>query len=288
MPAVVLFLSALISGLLLGGLYALLASGFHLALGVINVVNFAYGTLVITGSYAALILNQWFALDPIVSAVLLAPVFYLIGLVLTPLLVKWSAHMFQLISTLAVALILEGLLLTFFGPDVTSVHTAYRGAALHLGDLSISVPRLAIGIAGVALVGVLALYLYRSYSGRAMRAIAQNSTGAAVVGIPIRTMSAHVIGLSTGIAGLAGALTAIYLPFSPFAGFELLIVVFIVTALGGLGSLTGLAVAAMLVALVESFSATYLPAVVYQPLIYVMLIVVLWLRPEGILGRGRA
>ena len=196
--------------------------------------------------------------------------------------------MFQLITTLAVALILEGLLLTFFGPDVTSVHAPYRGAAIHVGELSISVPRLAIGIAGMALVGALGMYLHRTYGGRAMRAIAQNAAGAAVVGVPIRRMSARIIGLSTGVAGLAGALTAIYLPFSPFDGFELLIVVFIVTALGGLGSLTGLVVAAMLVALVESFSQSYLPGVVYQPLVYLMLIAVLWLRPEGILGKGRA
>lgn len=283
-----LFLSTLISGLLLGGLYALLASGFHLALGVINVVNFAYGTLVVAGSYAALVLNESLGLDPIVSAVLLAPVFYAIGVGLTPLLVRWSAHMFQLISTLALALVLEGLLLTFFGPDVTSVRTSYRDAALRVSDLSVSWPRLAIGLIGVALVGALGRYLHRSYGGRAMRAIAQNPRGAAVVGIPRRRTSARVLGLSTAIAGLAGALMASYMPFSPFAGFELLIVVFIVTALGGLGSLTGLAVAAMLVALGETLSVSYLPGVLYQPLIYVMLIVVLWLRPEGIVGKSHA
>src|SRR5690606_31778206 len=152
-------------------------------------------------------------------AVLLTPVFYLIGLALTPLLVRFRAHMFQLIATLAVALILEGLLLTFFDPDVTSVPTPYQDAAIRFGELSISWPWLAIGLAGIGLVGALGAYLHLGYGGRAMRAIAQNPRGAAVVGIPLRQTSARVLGLSTAIAGLAGALTAIYLPFSPFAGF---------------------------------------------------------------------
>jgi branched-chain amino acid transport system permease protein len=282
---VTLLVSTTVSAVLLGGLYALLASGFHLALGVVNVVNFAYGILVVSGSYATFELNSELGLDPVVAAVLVTPAFYVVGLALAPLLIAASDHTFQLIATFAVALVLEGVLLTIFGPDVTGIQTSYRGSAIHVGDVSISVARLGIGVAGIALVAALGLYLQRTHGGRAMRAIAQNARGAEVVGVSVRRVSARVIGLSTAIAGLAGALTSIYLPFSPFAGFELLIIAFIVTALGGLGSLAGLAIAALLVALVETYSSTYLPSVVYQPLIYVVLIAVLWLRPQGIRGR---
>jgi len=283
-----LFLTATIAGILGAGSSALLATGFYLTLGVLDVVNFAYGAMIVVGSYSALEVGRHLGVTPLLGVIVAVPVCYLLALTISRLVLRHDTEtIFQLLVTFGVAILLEGMLSLLFGPGTQAAQNSLSSASIHLGSLYVSSALLVIFLIGVVVLGLVATTLRYTALGRATQALSQSSLGASVCGIRTGRLRTQVFAIGSALGGLAGAVVAIRAPFSPFSGLELLITAFIVVALGGLRSILGLCIAALVVGLLQSYSASYLSAYIYQPLLYVVLIVTLWIRPRGFVG-GKA
>lgn len=276
-----------INGLVLGMLYLLMAVGFTLVFGTMRVVNFAHGEFYMLGAFIMYI--------SVVSAKL--PFFLAIGVafgsvvVLGAIIERLVFHAFRghelngMIASIGVALIMQNLALMAFGASPLAM-PAYATGVLRVGPLVLPNSRLfAICISLLTLVLFYGLIMHTRI-GRALRAVVQDTEIAAVYGIRPGVIYPVGFALGVGMAGIAGAVMAPLFSVSPFIGQTPLLKAFLVVVLGGIGSIPGAAVASLLVGLMESFGATFLSATMADALVFVLVIVVLVARPDGLLGRS--
>lgn len=305
-------LQALAAGLLVGSVYALMCLGLGMIFSVMRVVNFAQGEFLMLGMYATFYIYGGLALGdvfgpllaPVVSAALAGGLLYGAGVavqrwLLAPVTgaraagIAGDGHFPQLILTLGLALILSNGALMLFGSAPTSLRTPYSASAWELGPLVgdevflfINKAR-AIGLA-VSLVAALALYAFvtRSSTGKRLRAAADNATAATYVGIDVQRCCKVAFGLGCAITGIAGGLLAAYLPFQPYVGTDFVTVMYAGVVLGGLGSIAGAFWGGLLIGLVQQLSALVLPAQLQNAAIFVVFLLVVLLRPQGLFGRN--
>jgi len=277
-----------VSGLLFGGVYSLMAVGLTLIFGVMRVVNFAHGDMMVWGMYLAWLGATRAGVDPYVSFVACAGLLFVLGWAVQRGLVDRiidAPHEMQILLMLGVALVLENAALVAFGPEPARVRSPLTSATLWLGPIFVDVGRLATFGVAIALTLLLSLFLFRTGLGRSIRAAADNPYGALVIGTDVRRVYGVAFGVGAACVGAAGALVAPILPFSPATGLQLSVASFNIVIIGGMGSLVGAFVGGLLVSVAESLGAVFLKPSMKELVSFSLLIVILLFRPAGLFGR---
>lgn len=285
-----LIAQSVISGVLFGGVYSLMAVGLTLIFGVMRVVNFAHGDMMVWGMYLAWLLATRLGIDPTLGFAACAAALFVLGVVVQRGLVDRimdAPHEMQILLLLGVALVLENTALVLFGPDPQRVPSALSRVTFWIGPVFVDAARLvAFGVA-LVLTGALWLFLHRTDLGRTMRATADNPYGARVVGTDVRRVYAVAFGVGAACVGAAGALVSPILPFSPSSGLSASITSFNIVIIGGMGSLPGAFAGGLLLSVAESLGAVFLSPSMKELVSFGLLIAILLFRPAGLFG-GRA
>ena len=282
------FINLLISALLLAGLYAAVAVGMTIIYGVMKIVNLAHAGFMMLGAYFNYELFEWLHLDPILGALLALPVFFVFGMGVHWLLVRWLPKSDQptlssLLLMFGFWLVLQNVGYLIWGNSDRAILTAHR-RTLPLGPITIPTAGLVVFVAAVTCMAVLQFILHKSWFGRSVTALIQNPYAAQIAGVDHQKTSQLTFGLGTAFAGFAGALMAMLFSFNPDFGRPFLVRAFVIIVLGGLESVTGVAFGALILALIETFGILWIPAG-YQPAIsFGLLVVVLLVFPTGIAG----
>jgi branched-chain amino acid transport system permease protein len=283
-----LVVQGVLSGILFGGVYSLMAVGLTLIFGVMRVVNFAHGDMMVWGMYLAYVLAARAGVDPYVSFVVCALALFVLGFLVQRGLVDRivsAPHEMQILLMLGVALVLENLALVLFGPEPTRVRSPLAAAAIWIGPVFVDVARLVTFVVAVALTLVLWAFLFKTDLGRTVRAAADNTYGALVIGADVRRVYAVAFGIGAACVGAAGALVSPILPFQPSTGLSLSVASFNIVIIGGMGSLLGAFVGGLLVSLAESLGAVFLKPSLKELFSFSLLILILLFRPAGLFGR---
>jgi len=282
---------SLLNGLLFGGVYSLMAVGLTLIFGVMRVVNFAHGDMMVWGMYLAWLLATRLGVDPYLGFVACAAALFVVGVVVQRALVDRivdAPHEMQILLMLGVALVLENSALVLFGPDPRRLRSPLGAATLWIGPVFVDVARLVTFAVAMALTLVLYLFLTRTDLGRSMRAAADNPYGALVVGTDVRRVYAAAFGIGAACVGAAGALVAPILPFQPAGGLALAVTSFNIVIIGGMGSLPGAFLGGLLVSVAESLGAVFLSPSMKELVSFSLLILILLVRPAGLFGKAAA
>lgn len=282
------YINIVVSGLLTGLVYGLAALGLSVIFGVVRVVNFAHGEMMVAGMYGAVLLFGQFGLDPVLSAPLVAAVLFAFGWGLQRGLVnrfvERPEHM-QFILLLGVATVLLNLLLMVFGPDSRGVQVDYVFDTVEIGPLLVDAVRFRAGVGAVVVAAALFAFFRLSRTGKAIRACADNPLGARVVGLNLDGLYAFTFGIGAAVVGIAGALMTLVVETRPQLAPEYTLLSFIIVIVGGLGSLPGALLGGVLIGVSEALAGFLLMPSLKALFSYLVLIVVLLLRPQGLLGR---
>jgi branched-chain amino acid transport system permease protein len=265
-----------------------MAVGLTLIFGVMRVINFAHGDMMVWGMYLAYLLATRAGLDPYVSFPLCAAALFLLGVVVQRGLVDRiidAPHEMQILLMLGVALVLENAALVLFGPEPARVRSPLTQSTLWLGSVFVDLGRLVTFAVAVLLTGLLWLFLFKTDLGRTIRAAADNTYGAQVIGVDVRRVYAVAFGVGAACVGAAGALTAAIIPFQPTYGLSASVASFNIVIIGGMGSLLGAFLGGLLVSVAESLGAVFLRPSLKELVSFSLLIVILLFRPAGLFGR---
>jgi branched-chain amino acid transport system permease protein len=276
------------NGLVLGGLYACVASGFSLVWGVLNVINILHGSFIVLGGYLAYFAYVKLGIHPFASILIAAPLFFAAGYVLQATLINRmiSAPVLLTLSlTFGLDLVLANAMLLAFTADFRKLILQPPLGVLSLGPVVIPLDRLLAMVLALAMTGLLYLMLSRSRIGRAIVAVRMDREAAALMGVSVKRIYAITFGLGAMMAGACGPLLAMIYPISPLTGPVYLGKAFVICVLGGLGSVPGAMVGGLALGLVESFGALWLGPEHAVTLSFVLLIAVLLVRPAGLLGK---
>lgn len=278
----------LVNALVLGCLYACIAIGFSLVWGVLNVINLIHGSFIVLGSYLAWGLYQSLSIPPWYALVVAAPLFFILGYLLQRLLLNrviTAPVLVTLTLTFGLDLILNNAMIYFFKADYRKLSLNPPMGSVSLSNVVVPVDRLLATVFALALTLVLYLVLRRLRVGRAIVAVRLDRDAAVLMGVDVKSIYAIAFGLGAALAGCAGVLMALIFPISPLTAPTFLAKAFVVCVLGGLGSVSGALAGGLLLALVESVGATYLGPSYATTLSFVLLILFLIVRPQGLLGR---
>lgn len=284
-----LIAQSLINGVILGTLYLMMSIGFTLVFGVMRIVNFSHGEFYMTGAFMALIGVTWLDLPYALTLALTVAFAILLGALAERIVFRpfRSDELSGMIASLGLAMILQNGVLILFGPD-PQAFPAMASGVFRFGELIIPKSRaLTLGVGVVILVGFY-IFLMHTRFGRGLRALVQDQQVAALYGVRLEIMYPLGLGLGVALAAVAGGLMAPLFGVSPFIGATPLLKAFIVVILGGLGSIPGAALAAMLLGIIESFVSSFVSASAADIVTFALVVVVLLVRPSGILGRGEA
>ena len=285
-----LAVNAVVAGLLLGGFYAAVTSGISIAFGILDIVNIAHPAFIILGSYIAYIVNSQVGLDPILVSIVTLPAFYALGAIVYQIYyVSFERRGQEALRGLAfffgLLFITEVVLILVFGVDYRYVEAIYIGPTLHFGFVDLPLRMLVPCVVSLLLILVLQVYLTRTFIGRAIMAVAQDQEALRLMAAdPIR-IKRVAFAISIATASLAGAFLIIIQPVEPSIGREYIGRVFAICVLGGMTSFPGMVVAAILIGVVESITATFYGPSWAPAVAFGFLLVTLAVRPAGLLGR---
>lgn len=285
-----LLINAIIAGVLLGGFYVAVTVGISIAFGILDVVNIAHVAFIILGAYIAYFLNVHYGFDPILVGVLMLPVFYLLGLVIYQVYylsferrgqeaLRGLAFFFGLMFVTEVGLILT------FGVDYRYVQADYVGPSFRIGVADFPYRMLIPCVLALVMFGILQFFLSKTFTGRAIMAVSQDPLALRLMAVDPTRIKRIAFGISIATAAIAGALLIIIHPVEPAVGREYIGRVFAIAVLGGLGSLPGTVIGAMLLGIMESFTATFYGPSWAPAVSFGFLLLTLAFRPQGILGR---
>jgi len=285
-----ILVQAIVSGLLIGGLYALISVGLTLIFGVMKIINFAHGDLMMLAMYGTYWLFVLFRIDPYVSLAITVPILFAVGSLIQKFLINptlEAPQASQLFLTLGLMLILQNAALLFWKADYRAIRTYYTGSVLSLGGIFISTPRLASFSAAMILTGVLYTFLTRTRTGRAMRATSQNREVSSLMGVNVSRTYMIAFGVGAACAGAAGTLLSTFFYISPTVGTSFTLVAFVAVVLGGMGSFTGAFLGGLILGLAQSLGVVYIGAGYGELIILILFIFILLLKPSGLLGKSR-
>lgn len=286
-----MFAQALANGLLVGGLYALVACGVTLVFGVFRLINFAQGEFLMIGSYTVYWLFVTGRVDPLAAIPAAMLTAAGVGLLLHRTVIVrllTAPHLNQILVTFGIALVLQNVALLAFTGNLVSVTPAYSSRAVSLGPVAMGVPQLAALVVAVTLTALLWTWLFRTETGRALRAVALNEHAARLMGVSVERMHVVAFTAAAALSGAAGALTITVTYAFPQIGFVFVLKAFAVVILGGLGSVNGALVAGMLLGLTESMVGTFVHngGGWAEGLSFAVIVLVLAVRPQGLFGRA--
>ena len=282
-------LQAVLGGLLTGGVYALIGAGLSLIFGVLRVINFAQGELVMLGMYIAWLLFTFLHLDPFVSLVVVMPLMWMVGWALEAFLLDrmhGALPQNQILLTMGLGLVLSNGAMMAFTSDYRLVSTSYSSSSFSFGGVSLSQPLAVSFVLTSAIAAALWFVLARTDTGMAIRATAQDRDAAQLMGIDVRRVSRLAFGIGAALAGAAGALVAPTYYIFPQVGGSFTLKAFVVVVLGGLGSVVGAMLGGLIIGVTESLSASYISSELKDVCVYSLFLVVLLARPGGLLGKA--
>jgi len=267
-----------------------MALGLSLIFGVMRVINFAHGDMMVWGMYLTLWLFVSFGLDPYLSVLATGAAIFALGVLIQRGLINRildAPHEMQILLMLGVALVLENTALMVGGPDPRRVSPSYALSTLWLGPIVFDVPRVVTFAVALILAFGLYLFLKRTDLGRTIRAASDNRIGALLVGADIQKVFSLAFGIGAACVGAAGTLLTPFLPFSPATGLFFTMTSFNIVIIGGMGSLLGAFVGGLLVGVSESLGAILLVPSLKEIVTFILLVLILLFRPQGLLGGGR-
>jgi len=285
MDHVALLLQLVINGVLMGGVYSLIAVGLTLIYGLMRIINFAHGDFLMLSMYATFWLHALLNLDPLVSVLLVFPTFFGLGYFAQTSLIRpvlKAPTITQALITLGLSLVMQTSAQTLWTADYRRVSVHYGAEIAQLGILRIEIAKLIMFVVSLTLCLGLYLFLKRTFVGTAMRAVAQDRETAQTLGVDADRIYAITFGIGIGLVAVAGALMSILFYVYPYVGTTFVLIAFVVVALGGLGNYVGTLLSGFIVGVVESISGYYLLSSLRYVPILVTFILILLLRPEGI------
>lgn len=282
------FLNALLNGILYGGILSIAAVGFSLIFGVMNLINLAHGVFVIGGAYAALVAWNALGIDPILILPVVMAGGFVIGALYQRFVIQHAiargSPVAALLVTFGFALIVVNFLTVTFSSTVRNISPSYSFLNLTIGPVSLDAVRFVSFLAALALIALLTLFLRRSRLGRIIRATAQSELAARLCGVNVRLVYAATFGVGSAFAAASGVLIGMMLPFTPSEEVLWTVYAFIVVTLGGVGSPAGALLGGLLLGIAATLTQTYVGAVYTNAAMFLILLLMLLVRPTGILG----
>ena len=288
MPADI-YLNVAVGGLLTGLVYGLMALGLSVIFGVIRIVNFAHGELMVIGMFLALVLFRWLGFDPLLSIPVAVVVLFAVGYALQAVVIKRVAHLadhMQFLLLAAIAIIIVSACLMIFGPDAQSAQTDYSLDTFAIGDLIIDKVRIYAAVAAVAVTAALLLFFRYTATGKAIRACADNYLGALVVGLNVDRLYALTVGIGAACLGAAGCIIVLLVDVHPYLAPSYTLLAFVIVTVGGMGSLAGALLGGVLIGASEALAGVLLEPSLKTAFSFALLIIVLLVRPQGLLGKA--
>jgi branched-chain amino acid transport system permease protein len=287
MPSSNELITAILSGLGVGGLFAVAALGLSLVFGVMRLINLAHGELIVLGAYLSFAISQAIGLDPLLSILIVAPAVALIAYPLqrwglTPVMSKGATA--PLLITFGVSVVLQNLFILVFTPDVRSLNASYAQANFTIGGVTIPVVYVITLATGIVLLALTHLVVTRTGFGRRLRASSEDAAAAAVMGVNVQRMYAATFAVAAGSAAIAGILVGLAFSFGPSAGTAYLITGFAVVVLGGIGSIKGTLIGGLLLGIIESVGAAFVGDGWRIFIGCIVVLIVLSIRPQGLFG----
>ena len=285
-----LFINAIVSGVLLGGFYAAVSVGITIAFGMLDIANIAQPAFILLGCYAAYMLNLYLGFDPIVTGILMTPAFFVLGMLVYRLYyyaferrgdqaIQGLAFFFGLLFVGEVSLVL------IFGVDYRFVAASYIGPSIHIGIVELPLRMLIPCVCSLVMVGLVQLYLSRSFIGRAILAVSQDGLALQLMAASPIKIKQIALGISIATCAIAGSFLIIIQPVEPSIGRDYIGRIFAICVLGGMTSMPGMLVAAILLGIVESLTATFYGPSWAPAVSFGFLLIALAVRPAGLMGR---
>lgn len=281
----------LVSGLLLGGMYALIGVGLALVYGVMDIVNMAHGAFLMVGMYTTYLLVHNLGIDPYLGILISAPALFLLGMLIQRLVIHriaTASHMNQILLTVGLSMVLVNTAQLLFSADYRQIRTSYAETVIRIAGVSMNLAYVISFVLAVAITVGLYLYLMKSEFGRALRATSQDIHAAQLMGVNVRNVQMTAFGLGMALAGAAGALlTPVYYLY-PTVGENFGLKAFTMVVLGGMGSVVGAALGGVTLALAESLGQVFVGHELKDAIGFIVFILVLLFKPAGLFGRARA
>ena len=283
-----LIVDAVLTGLLTGGVYALMASGLSLIFGVMDIINVAQGAFVMVGAYLSYLLAENYHVDLFLGLLITMPVMFLFGV-----FVEWAfirplrrdRTILSILVTFAIALILEGVLGFVFTTNIVKLHAWYVDASLQVGNFYLAYIYIFGFIICVILLSGLYVLLYRTKFGFSLRAAMQDRTAAQLIGIDVERVSALTFGVAVALAAAGGVVYGATTPFNPNSHYDLISRLLVIIILGGMGSLKGALIASVTMLVIEDVTAVVWSPVWASTVFFILLVVILVVRPRGLFGQ---
>lgn len=286
-----LFFQILVNGILAGGIFAVVALGFSLVWGIMNIINLAHGSFLMLGAYIAYVLFANYHLDPFLSIPIAFVVMFVFGYLIQRYIINFVVRapiLTTFLLTFGLSLLLINAALLVFHGDIKGITTSYSGANFSLGPVTVPWAKLWTLVAALVITALMQLFLTGTKTGRAIRATSMDIGAAQLSGVRVAHLYAIVFGLGSGLAGAAGVLVSLSYSLQPSMGDPFLIKAFVVCVLGGLGSVQGALVGGILYGILEAFGSQYVGTGLQDAVALVVLLIVLIVRPTGIMGKATA
>jgi branched-chain amino acid transport system permease protein len=285
---VTLIIEAIITGILTGGVYALMSSGLTLLFGVMEIINIGQGALVILGAYLSYVLEQKLHIDLFLGLLITMPVMFGLGILIELLFirpVKGDRTMLSILVTYGVALIIEGILNLIFSADLVQLHAWYVTASFAVGGFYLSYIYVFGFLLAVVLLGGLYLLLYRTKFGYGLRASMQNRTAAELIGIDVKRISTITFGIGIALAAAGGMAFGATNAFNAGSSYDLISRLLAIIIFGGMGSLSGALIASVGMLVIEDVTSVVWSPVWASTIFFILLVIILLLRPQGLFGQ---
>jgi branched-chain amino acid transport system permease protein len=284
------FFQALISGILIGGVYALIGIGLTIIFGVMRVINFAHGDLLMLGMYLTYFLFTLLHIDPFISIIITIPLMFLFGGFLQKAIINRALNALpqnQILLTIGMGLVMSNSIMLAFTSDYKILTTTYSSSSITILGISISEPLVVSFVITSGITTALYWFLYRTDTGQAIRATAQDREAAQLMGINVKRMSIIAFGIGSALAATAGALISPTYYIFPQVGSVFTLKAFVITVLGGMGSIFGATLGGVLIGVAESVGGVYLGSGWKDVIVFILFLLVLLFKPSGLLGTSR-
>lgn len=280
-------LQVVINGLLLGGVYALISLGLTLIFGVIRIINFAHGEMLMISMYLSYFCFALLGLNPYVSLIIVLPVMFIVGVLVDQAIIRpirnAPSHM-QIFATVGLSVVLINVALALFSGDYRSINMAFTGKILQLGPISLPYARMIVFLAAIAVAWLLFVFLGKTDLGKQIRAIAQDRVAARLMGIDPNRIYLITFGLGSALVGLAGGLVIPLYYVFPSVGAYFVLTAFVVVVLGGLGNMMGALLGGLIIGVIDSLSGYYIDPALKEMVYFIVFLMVLLFRPSGLMG----
>jgi branched-chain amino acid transport system permease protein len=281
---------SLISGILIGGVYALIGIGLTIIFGVMRVINFAHGDIMMIGMYLTYSLFTLAGIDPFVSIVITIPLMFMFGAFLQKVFInrmQGALPQNQILLTIGLGLIMSNTMMLAYTSDYKILSTDYSSSSFNIAGISISTPLAISFLITAAITAMLYWFLLKTDTGQAIRATAQDREAAQLMGINVKWMSILAFGMGSALAGTAGALISPTYYIFPQIGSTFTLKAFVITVLGGMGSIVGATIGGVIIGVAESISAVYISSGWKDVVVFVLFLLVLLFKPAGLMGKSR-